>query len=217
MENNDLSEKLKLWRAKHHKTQKEAAAMIGISRSYYNELENGIKTPSEHVLRLLATAMRVTPEYLRGEPELEPEREPELVDLRKAVVNVDIALIPLVGEIRAGVSMYAQNNIESYVRVDGSSIDSNKAYFFLKVVGDSMNRVIREGDIVLVEHTPCFETGNIVIALFENGDATIKKVRIKGDRIILIPDSYNPEYTIHSYSEDEVSIVGKVIRAERHF
>lgn len=217
MDNSELSVKLRELRLSQHKTQKEVAAIAGISRSYYNEIESGGKTPSIQIYRLLARALGVSSYYLRGEPEPEPKPESELVNLRKAAVDVDVAMIPLVGEVRAGVSMYAQNNIESYIRVDGSSVDPSKTYFFLTVVGDSMNRIIREGDIVLVEHTPCFETGDIVIALFDSGEATIKKVRIKGDRIVLIPDSHNPEYTIHSYSGDEVSIVGKVIKAERHF
>lgn len=208
---------MKKLRSKYKKTQKEIAASAGISRSYYSELESGEKVPSSHVYRLLASAFGVSVQFLKGEPEIEELPQKEVNDIRKASVNLDVALIPLVGEVRAGISMYAQSNIDSYIRVDNSAIDSEKAYFYLTVVGDSMDKLIRQGDQVLVEHTPCFEDGDIVIALFDDECATIKRIRAKGENIILIPESFNPEHTIKSYSQDEVTIVGKVIKAERFF
>lgn len=213
-ENNEiLSERLRELRKMKKMTQRELSRVAGVSKSYYNDIEARGRNPSEQILKLLAKALGVTTGYLRGES----DDKTELKDLQQAVTPVSVVLIPLVGEVRAGVSMYAQNNIESYIRVDGSEVNPNKTYFYLTVVGDSMDKVIRDGDKVLVEHTSSVETGDIVIALFKTDEATIKKVRFSGDRIVLIPDSYNPKHVINTYREDEVMIIGKVIKAERHF
>jgi len=213
MDNNGLSERLRKMRKLKKLRQIDLSDLANISHSYYNDIETRGKTPSEKVLEQLAYALGVSVGYLKGE-KIESS---DLRDLRIVTTNADVVLIPLVGEVRAGVSMYAQNNIESYIRVDGGTINPDKTYFFLDVIGDSMDKVIREGDKVLVEHTNDVETGDIVIALLNNNEATIKKIRLKDDMIVLLPVSYNPNHVIKSYKEHEVIIIGKVIKAERYF
>ena len=98
-------------------------------------MESGEKVPSSHVYRLLASAFGVSVQFLKGEPEIEELPQKEVNGIRKASINLDVVLIPLVGEVRAGISMYAQSNIDSYIRVDSSAIDSEKHIFYLTVVG----------------------------------------------------------------------------------
>jgi len=214
MSNNGLSDRLRELRKVKKLRQIDLSSLAHISASYYNDIETRGKMPSQQVLEQLAEALGVTVGYLKGEK----VESTDLKNLNWVSAPIDVVLIPLVGEVRAGLSMYAQNNIESYVRVDGKQIDSDKTYFFLEVVGDSMDKIIREGDKVLVEHTSDVDTGDIAIVLMnDNSEATIKKIRLKDNMVVLIPSSYNPAHVIQSYRHDEVTIIGKVIKAERFF
>lgn len=123
--------------------------------------------------------------------------------------------IPIVGSVRAGEPILAQDNIEGYQPTLKDSLCSDKKYFYLRVQGDSMNLEFTEGSLLLIEKTPWVENGTIAVVLIDGMEATVKKVIQNENMITLIPMSNNPEHVPHMYDvvKDKISIVGKVKQA----
>ena len=125
-------------------------------------------------------------------------------------------MIPVLGKIRAGLPIFADENIEEYQPVFTSiyHISNMNDYFYLKVVGDSMNKIVQDGAYVLVERQDCAENWDIVVAIV-NGDneATLKEFKRVDNFVILNPqstdDSYKP-ITI-DLTKRNLKIIGKVI------
>ena len=114
--------------------------------------------------------------------------------------------LPIVGTIRAGAPILAEENIEGTIDVPKEmvSIDSS---FILKVKGDSMKDVgILEGDFVIVRSQESAEHNDIVVVFIED-EATVKRFVKKGKRFYLKPE--NPKYNIMFFTKD-MKIIGKV-------
>lgn len=106
--------------------------------------------------------------------------------------------IPLVGNVACGVPLLATENIEAYISYDASQIrGSSDNYFFLRAVGDSMNKAnvsgksIEDGDFVLIRKQQTAEPGRRVVALLGD-EATIKKFVPEDGHVRLQPESTNP-------------------------
>lgn len=99
-------------------------------------------------------------------------------------------LIPILGVIKAGIPIIAQQEIKGYASAD---VSRPEEYFYLEVSGDSMkNAGIQTGDLVLIHQQPQAENGQIVACIVEREDATLKRFRQQGSWVILQPE--NPEY-----------------------
>ena len=120
-----------------------------------------------------------------------------------------LAAIPLVGQVKAGLPVLAEENRTGEVLVEGSIAKRGRC-FALNVSGDSMkDAAICPGDVVIVRQQPVAETGDVVVALVD-GEATLKRLFIQGDRIELRPE--NKEYRpIVVGSDTELQILGKVV------
>ena len=114
--------------------------------------------------------------------------------------------IPIVGRVRAGAPVLAEENIEGFLTV-GNEIARGKEIFALKVKGDSMTEDgILEGDHVIIRRQDTAEDGDIVCALIGN-EATLKRFQRKGNQITLKPA--NPKYEPIILSKGEFRILGK--------
>lgn len=121
--------------------------------------------------------------------------------------------IPLVGTVAAGVPITAIENITDYI-----SFEPLKAYenplFALRVRGESMiNAGIFDGDIVIVEQTNYAENGDIVVALVDQSEATVKTFFKEKGHYRLQPENDFMEPII----VDDVEILGKVVSLIRYF
>lgn len=124
-----------------------------------------------------------------------------------------LVAVPLVGLVKAGPAMLAEENLTGHVLIE-SSVAGRGPCFALTVSGDSMvNAGMREGDVVIVRRQPVAESGEIVVALLGD-ESTVKRLFIHGDRIELRAENkrYKP---ILVSGETEFRILGKVI-AIRH-
>jgi repressor LexA len=118
----------------------------------------------------------------------------------------DAKEIPIVGRVRAGAPLLAEENLEGFLTV-GNEIVRGKETFALKVKGDSMiEDGILEGDHVIIRRQATAENGDIVCALIGN-EATLKRFQRKGNQITLIPA--NPNYDPIIVSKGEFRILGK--------
>ncbi|MBN1540729.1 transcriptional repressor LexA [candidate division KSB1 bacterium] len=122
-------------------------------------------------------------------------------------------LLPLVGSVTAGLPMLAEENIERHVQVPSYLVSSSVAHFLLRVRGDSMvGAGILDGDLVVVRSQSTADTGSVVVALLDGGEATVKRLMQREERRYLKAE--NPEYPdIHPAGE--WSIQGRVVALVR--
>ncbi len=120
--------------------------------------------------------------------------------------------VPLVGTVTAGVPITAIEYVSEYINFHPSKNYSGEL-FALKVRGESMiNAAILDGDIVVVEQTPYAENGEIVVALVDGEDATVKTFYKEEGHYRLQPENDTMEPIIL----DEVVILGKVVGVIRY-
>lgn len=126
----------------------------------------------------------------------------------KKSVNSGIE-IPIVGTIAAGLPLYAQQIWSGAVLVD-PGIYKGDNLFALRIEGDSMkDAAILNGDIVICEPRQLAENGDIVAALVNSSDATVKRFYNRGEEVELRPENKN--YNPVRYSFNNILIQGKVI------
>ena len=135
------------------------------------------------------------------------------LDLNK--VDDEEVFIPVLGKIAAGVPIEALENQSESLPLSKSFLGSNE-YFALKVEGDSMiNAGINTGDYVIIKKTNIAESGKIVVALIDDHEATLKRMRKKGPSIAL--ESANPAYETKIYNNERVKIQGVLASLYRKF
>lgn len=107
----------------------------------------------------------------------------------------NIAYIPVLGIIKAGIPIEAQQNILEYVDIPKKWLDGGKSFYGLKISGDSMYPKYLENDIVIFEkNEDMYTADNKDCAVCINGfDATFKKIKLNQNGITLIP--YNQDNT----------------------
>ncbi len=123
--------------------------------------------------------------------------------------------VPVMGRIAAGVPRSAIED-QSHVLVMPPEFLSQGDHFALEVRGDSMiDAGIQEGDTVILKKTPTAESGEIVVALIDEEEATLKRLRRKGQSIALEPA--NPAFETRIFGPDRVKIQGKLVALLRRY
>lgn len=122
--------------------------------------------------------------------------------------NENTVEVPLLGKITAGNPIEAIQNPNEYFSLPAYLIPKNKEVFTLNVSGDSMiNAGILDGDIVIVERRNTARNGEIVVAMTEENEVTLKTFYKENNHIRLQPENDNMEPFIF----DNVFILGKAI------
>jgi len=125
--------------------------------------------------------------------------------------SAQVALVPLLGRVAAGVPITAVENLEGYVAYLPRFGDGDEL-FALTIKGDSMIEAgIFDGDVIIVEKTPEVENGDIAVALIED-EATVKTFYRENGHFRLQPE--NSEY--EPIIVDEVVILGRVLASMRY-
>ncbi len=121
--------------------------------------------------------------------------------------------VPIIGRVTAGLPMYAQQQWDGTVVVDGT-VFKDPVLFALRIKGDSMrNAGILDGDLAICRPRQYAQNGEIVVALVEGDQATVKRFFLHPDKVELRPE--NPEFPVMHYDFDQVLIQGKVIGIQR--
>ena len=219
-----LGEIIKKYRIEHELSQRDFSKLSGLSYTYISALEKNKDyrtgkpiSPTLETVRDVAKGMNIPIDDLLKV--LDDEQELLLNNEQKDKTDLidKLFLIPIVGRVPAGEPLLADENIEGYLPIDPImyNLTSPDNLFFLRVVGESMNKVVSNGSFVLVKKQDYAETGDVVVALV-NGDneATLKKFKdLDNNFVMLEPDSTYPEYTprIVNLRDTEFKIIGKVI------
>lgn len=206
---NNIGTRIKQARINAGFSVEELAKKIGKNRATIYRYESGeIADLPTTILEPLAKALGTTPAQLMGwEPE-QPKEKPKGVK------------IPVLGSVAAGVPITAISDIEDYEEITEEMARQGE-YFALKIKGDSMSPIIRNGNIVIVRKQAYIDTGDVAVVLVNGDEATVKEIKKTKEGITLI--GWNPSiYTPKFYSKEEieklpVDIVGKVVESRAKF
>lgn len=117
--------------------------------------------------------------------------------------------LPIIGEVTAGLPMYAQQEWEGTVVVDGS-LFRGENLFCLRIKGDSMRGAgIFDGDLAVCEPRQYAESGEIVAVLIHGEEATVKRFFLHPDHIEMRPE--NDDFPVMRYPFGDLLVQGKVI------
>jgi len=135
--------------------------------------------------------------------------------LDEDISNNESSEVPVLGKIAAGTPIEAIQNEVSRIPLP-ANIEKNGEYFGLKVQGDSMIEAgINEGDTVVVKRTDDADNGKIVVALIDDHEAMLKRIRRKGKTVAL--ESANRNYETKIFGPDRVKIQGVLVSLYRNF
>ena len=185
----------------------EVGKMLGVNKTTVYRYEKGEidKMPIE-VVEKLSVALRTTPDVIMGW-NTDASTPTNLVPINRA----SIVSIPILGTIKCGQPILAEENITGYREELSDRLPSGNL-FYLRSQGDSMLPTIPEGSLVLIRDQPTVEYGEVA-AVLVNGDteATLKRVKKQGDIVMLIAD--NPDYPPYVITDDNPArIIGKAVQ-----
>lgn len=212
---NNLSNVLKRRRKELGLTLLQVTEAMGVSEATVQRWESGsIKSVRYDKIDKLAKVLKVEPAEIMGW-DTPKQKSDKLEKFSADIIDLsDMKRIPILGKIRAGMPIYAAENIEGYTLTD---LNGGAEYFGLRVTGDSMNAArIHEGDIVIVRRQDIVENGQIAVVLIDGQDATLKRFNRDGDIVTLMPQSTNPKNKALTYNlkNSSVKILGLVVRVE---
>lgn len=128
-------------------------------------------------------------------------------------------LIPVLGNVAAGIPIEAITDIEDYEEIDDTLAASGK-YVALRIHGDSMQPRMVDGDVVIVRLQQDIDTGDIAVVMVNGGSATCKKIKRSQEGLVLISLNpiYEPMFFTWKQVEDlPVTIFGKVVELRAKF
>lgn len=200
---------------------------LGFSTALMSQWKSGRQEPSRKKLQQIANYFNIPVEQLIvGKREIKKSPDSELSEddnINKIINdlknNADIMpvtptrKVPILGNIACGTPILAEQNIDGYLDVE---VRSNVT-FALNCKGDSMAPKLLDEDVVLIHRQPVVENGETAAVLIGE-EATLKRVYIRENSIILAPENLNYE-PIHLTGEEmsNVSILGKVVGYVRYF
>src|SRR5712672_4472755 len=168
-----------------------------------------VKLPEESAAGPAAERARFSPTVIRGDftgslPGAPVAPDVEAVDL------------PLYGRIAAGTPIEALRDQSTTVGVPASLLGRSGEHYALQVAGDSMIEAgILDGDTVIIQRSDTAESGAVVVALVDNEEVTLKRLRRRGDSIALEPA--NKSYETRIFGPDRVKVQGRLVALMRRF
>ncbi len=199
----------------------------GIHRLVTALEERGFIRRLPHRARALEI-IRLPDALTRGTSEPAPEKKgfsPQVIagsrpsaKPRGAMSITDSAAVelPLMGRIAAGVPIEAISEVSHNVAVPGSMLSGRGQHYALEVKGDSMIEAgINDGDVVVIREQTVADNGDIVVALVDGHEATLKRYLRKGSMIAL--EAANPAYETRILPEHQVKVQGRLVGLIRSY
>lgn len=200
---NFFASNLKKIREERGLSQSKLASLAGVNQTTIARWENKEIAPSIDNVEDLANALNISLPDLLGRD----LRFDNATYIKPIVDDNNMIKIPVLGVIKAGIPIEAQQDILEYIEIPKTWLRGGKQFYGLKISGDSMIPKYQEDDIVVFEDSRNYnmETAkNKDCAVMVNGnDATFKKVLLSSDGITLVP--YNTtSYDVQNYSNNDI-------------
>lgn len=134
----------------------------------------------------------------------------------RPVTSEGVRDLPVMGRIAAGTPIEAISEVARHVSVPSAMLAARSQHYALEVRGDSMIEAgINDGDVVVIRQQDTAENGDIVVALVEGQEATLKRFRRRGTMIAL--EAANPAYETRLLREDQVRVQGRLVGLIRSY
>ena len=192
---NFFSSNLKFLREKKGLSQNKLAEKVGVNQTTIARWETEEIKPSIDNVEQIANALNIgLPELLISDLRFD---NADIVDIPSNTIK-----IPILGVIKAGIPIEAQQDIIDYVEIPKDWTKGGKEYYGLKISGDSMYPKYDNDDIVIFLKTNEVISGKDCAVMVNGFDATFKKVLFQNDSIILQP--YNSNYQVQMFNKEQI-------------
>lgn len=198
-----FSENLKKQAAIAGENQPDIAEVLGVTKSAVNAYFMGNKMPRMDRIKKLADHFGCNVS--------------DLVDDKTIEDQVTAVAIPVLGTVPAGVPIEAIQDILGYEEIPKIMADTGE-FFCLRVEGNSMYPLLYSGETIVIKKQETADNGDIVVALVDNEETTVKRLKKMSDGIIL--EAENPEYNSLYFNEkqiqnEKVKIIGKAVESRK--
>lgn len=134
-----------------------------------------------------------------------------------AAVEAEAVNLPLYGRIAAGTPIEALRDTNNTVGVPASMLNGAAEHYALEVAGDSMvDAGVFDGDTVIIQRCDSAENGSIVVALVDDAEVTLKRLRRKGASSIALEPA-NKNYETRIFGPDRVKVQGRLVGLIRRY
>ena len=184
----------------------------------YDEMRNNLNLKSKSGIHRIISALEER-EFIRRLPNraraIELIRKPEDITNETSINLNKTVDLPIYGKIAAGTPIEAISNTDSSITIPSDMINKGEHYA-LKISGDSMiNKGINDEDIAIIRKTKLANNGEIVVALIDNEEATLKSFKKTNTSIVLSPA--NDLYESKSYNSNRVQVQGILVGIIRKY
>ena len=215
--NKELGEYLENVRKQKDLTLRQVDYKADVSFSHLSMIEKGTRKASPFILKQLSKVYNIDYIDLLEKAGYIDLAQKEKIEENNSLFGSKLLSIPILGRVPAGEPLLASENIEGYLPIDPSmyGITNPNDFFFLRVAGESMNKLVKNGSYVLIRKQDYAEDNDVVVAIV-NGDeeATLKRFKELGNGFIALkPESTFDEYIdrIINLKDTNFKILGKVI------
>lgn len=183
--------------------QPDIAEVLGVTKSAVNSYFTGTKMPRMDRIKKLAEHFGCNVS--------------DLIDDKTVEDQITAVAIPVLGTVPAGVPIEAIQDILGYEEIPKIMADTGD-FFCLRVEGNSMYPLLYSGETIVIRKQETADNGDIVVALVDNNDTTVKRLKKVSDGIIL--EAENPEYNSLYFNEkqirnEKVKIIGKAVESRK--
>lgn len=237
-----IGNRIKQLREEKGLKQDELARQLSISPSAIGMYETNKREPNNDLTIRIANFFNVSVDYLLGLTNIrepieglkldgfddnykrniyglyeyiqEHKKIDEQIENNEIVSTKHFYMTPVYGSISAGQPNWAEECIEGRLPIDPNmmNIVNPEEHFFLRVNGESMNKVIKNGAYALIHKQDVVDDGEIAVVLVNGYEATLKKFTRQGDFVVLEPQSYDDSFKTQIYDKNTpIKILGKYI------
>lgn len=212
--NKELGEFLENIRKQKKLTLRQVDYLSDVSFSHLSMIEKGSRKALPLTLKELSKVYNIDYIDLLEKAGYIDLAEKEKIEKNTPKDNKKIYMCPVYGEISAGQPNWAEENIEGRLPIDINlmNIVNPEEHFFLRVNGESMNKVIKNGAFALIHKQDTVNNGEIAVVLVNGYNATLKRFSKEGDIIVLTPESTDESIKQQIYTKNTpIKVIGKYV------
>lgn len=195
--------RLKFLRNERNESLEKIADYLNVTLQTISNYENEKRDMTPSTIIKLAEYFDVSIDYLLCKS-----------DSRNPFNNAQYYMCPVYGQISAGQPNWAGENIEGRIPIDPNlmNIVNPEEHFFLRVNGESMNKIVKNGAFALIHKQDTVNNGEIAAVLVNGYNATLKRFSKEGDIIVLTPESTDESIKQQIYTKDTpIKVIGKYV------
>ncbi|MEW4237258.1 S24 family peptidase [Bacillus thuringiensis] len=204
-----IGKNIKKLRDKHNLSQKEFGEIAGVSDKAVSTWEKGLKEPRMGAIQKIADYFGIL------KSDIIEDQDSKVTHIRPNQPNLksNCKAVPLLGSIAAGIPL-EMVEADEQINIPIELVNWYPNSFLVKVVGDSMNKIIPPGALVLIDPDSEVKNGDIAAVTVNGYDATLKRFYKFQNGITLEPESYNTEHTTQFYDSKAQEYTPVVVKGK---